>query len=496
MDRPVLTLGDYYQLLQKQGLLAPNTSFAGNLAHRVPAVSYDSRAVAPGGLFLCKGAAFRQEYLEQALGQGAAAYVSERVYDVSAPCIQVTDIRRAMGVIADAAWGHPSGQVKVVGLTGTKGKTTTAWFIKAILDHWRRGQHPVGLLSSILTDDGVTRAPAVLTTPEPLELQRHLFNAATAGCGYVVMECSSQALKYGRVIGVELEVGAFLNLGEDHISPKEHPTAEDYFQSKLKIFDHSKTAVVNLDSDRAGEIVAAAGKCETMSVYALDYARDLKRTGAGMTFTTPVAGNDETFSIPMLGDFNVSNALCAISVCALLGVPAEHIRPGLASARVPGRMELYQNAGKTVVVDYAHNGMAMEALLRAVGEHFPGKRICVVFGSVGDKALDRRESLGTAAGALADHIYLTEDDPGSEDVTAICREIGKYVRAQGKEYTIIPDRTQAIKEAIAAAGEDTVVVLAGKGAEQAQKRKNGPQVCPSDGMLAKKYLGLPLGEVL
>lgn len=496
LDRPRLPLGDYYQLLLKNGLLAENRPLSADLTRPVEAVTCDSRSAVPGSLFICKGAAFKEEYLSQAVGRGAFAYVSESAYDsVPAPCIRVTDVRAAMGLLADAAWGHPSGAVQVIGITGTKGKTTTAYFIKSILDCWREreGLHPVGLLSTIVTDDGVQRRPATLTTPEPLDLQRHLWNAANAGCGYVVMECSSQALKYGRMTGVELAVAAFLNIGEDHISPKEHPTPEDYFQSKLMIFDQAKSAVVNLDSDRAEEILAAAGPHGPVSTYSLTSARDLARTGEGMTFTLSLDGTGETFTLPLTGDFNVSNALCAISVCAMAGVPLWAIREGLAQAHVPGRMETYANQGKTVIVDYAHNGMALEALLRSVRADYPGAPITLLFGCTGGKGLDRREGMGKAAGQYADAILLTEDDPGPEEVEDICAEIGTYIAPFGKTWTVIPDRERAIQAAIETAPEGTVVVLAGKGSEMEQKRKNGPEPCVPDGMLARKYLGLPLG---
>ncbi len=489
MPRPRLPLGEYYQLLLKNGLLADTAPLSIDLTRPISSVTCDSRSAVPGSLFLCKGAAFKADYLSQALAKGAVAYVSETPYDVPAPCIQVTDIRAAMGLLADAAWGHPSGSLFVIGITGTKGKTTTAYFLKSILDCWREkeGLHSVGLLSTIVTDDGVQRRPATLTTPEPLDLQRHLWNAKEAGCGYVVMECSSQALKYGRMTGVELAAAVFLNLGEDHISPKEHPTAEDYFQSKLKIFDYARTAVVNLDSDRAGEVLAAAQECEKAVTYSLR-GKTLSRRSGGLSFSALYAGKEEAFFLPMTGDFNVSNALAALAVCELLQVPAETARQGLAQAHVPGRMETYAAGGKTVIVDYAHNGMALEALLRSVREDYPNAPVALVFGCTGGKGLDRREGMGKAAGKYADTIYLTEDDPGPEEVEAICAEIGTYIAPFGKGYTVIPDREKAIRTAIETAPDGAVVVLAGKGSEMEQKRKNGPEPCVPDGMLAQKYL--------
>lgn len=500
MERPQLPLGDYYQLLLNNGLLTDLTPLAAELTRTVTAVTCDSRSALPGSLFLCKGAAFKQEYLEEALRRGAFVYVSETPYHVPAPCIRVRDIRLAMGLLADRAWGHPSGKLSIVGITGTKGKTTTAYFLKSILDQWRKAQglHPAGLLSTIVTDDGHQRKPAVLTTPEPLDLQRHLWNAADTGCGFVVMEASSQALKYGRMMGVELSAAVFLNIGEDHISPKEHPTLEDYFQSKLKIFHQARCAVVNLDDPRADEILAAAQKCQTVVTYSMKektahlFAREVSRSGAGLAFTAVYGGKEERFELPMTGDFNVSNALAALCVCQLAGVPVEHVKAGLAAAHVPGRMETYHKAGKTVIVDYAHNGMALAALLRSVKADYPGQRVTVVFGCTGGKGLDRREGMGKAAGELADRIILTEDDPGPEDVEAICTEIGGYITPFGKDYTVVPDRETAVKAAVEGAPSPAVIVLAGKGSEMRQLRKNGPEPCVPDGMLAKKYLGLPM----
>lgn len=499
MERPQLPLSDYWRRLLTCDELTDPAYPAVDLSQTITAVTCDSRSAVPGCLFLCKGAAFRPDYLTQALEKGAVAYVSEQPYDVAAPCIQVRNIRRAMGLLADQAWGHPSGHLKLVGLTGTKGKTTIAYFLKHILDRWRKaeGLHPVGLLSTIVTDDGVLSRPARLTTPEPLDLQRHLWNAVNAGCGYLVMEESSQALKYGRVRGVELAVALFSNFGEDHISPREHPTKEDYFQSKLKIFDQAKTAVINWDDPACPQILERAReKCGRVLTFSLgDRAADVcgwdaVRKGEGMTFKARWSEQESQLYIPMSGIFNVSNALAALAVCELLEVPVCHVVEGLAQARVPGRMETYHRDDRTVIVDYAHNGMSLAALLKAVRQDYPGLPVTVVFGCTGDKGWDRREGMAKAADQYADRIILTEDDAGSVPVAQVCEEIAAHIHAHS--YETILDREKAVQTAIEGCPIPGVVVLAGKGSDDHQLRPNGLEPCVPDGLLARKYLGLPL----
>ena len=269
-NRTRLPLGDYYQLLLRHGLLADAAPLTADLTHPVSLVSCDSKLVIPNTLFVCKGVKFKEEYLRSAMEQGAFAYVSEREYPaVPLPCIRVTDIRKAMGLLADRAYGHPSGALRITGITGTKGKTTTAYYIKSIVDAWLAGQghRESALLSTIVTDDGVERRPAKLTTPEPLDLQRHLWNAVSAGADYLTMEVSSQALMYGRVIGVELACAVFLNIGEDHISPVEHPDLEDYLNSKLLIFQQARSACVCLDCDHVERVRAAAAACPRVVTF-------------------------------------------------------------------------------------------------------------------------------------------------------------------------------------------------------------------------------------
>ena len=499
MNPPRLPLGDYYQLLLRADLLTQRAPLGADLTRPVALVSCDSRKVIPGTLFVCKGAAFREEFLRDAARQGAFAYVGERSYpDVPLPCLEVSDIRAAMGLLADLAYGHPSAGLRVTGITGTKGKTTTAYYLKSILDlHLARtGGRESALLSTIVTDDGVERRPAKLTTPEPLDLQRHLFNARSVDAQYLTMEVSSQALKYGRVIGVELACAIFLNIGEDHISPIEHPDWEDYFASKLRIFRQARAACVNLDSDHAGRILEAAGACGRVVTFsrrdaaAQVYAGEVGKRGADTVFSVRTPRWAGELTLPTPGLFNVENALAAVAACEIYQIPPRTVADGLAAAFVPGRMERYTSADGQicVIVDYSHNGMSLETALRSLRREYPGRELTVLFGCTGGKGLDRREGMGRAAGELADRILLTEDDPGPEEVEDICRDVGRYIAAQGRDYTVEPDRERAVERAILQAVRPAVVLLAGKGCEVFQKRKNGPEPCLPDGELARRAL--------
>ncbi len=499
MDQPRLPLGAYYQLLLRHGLLADRTPPGADLTRTVSLVSCDSKRVLPDTLFLCKGAGFKEDYLRSAMEQGAFAYVSEIPYPgVPLPCIRVTDIRRAMGLLADLAYGHPSGALRITGITGTKGKTTTAYYLNAILDGWlaAQGRRRSALLSTIVTDDGVERRPAKLTTPEPLDLQRHLFHAASADVGWLTMEVSSQALKYGRVIGVDLSCAVFLNIGEDHISPVEHPDLEDYLNSKLLIFRQAAAACVNLDSDQADRIRAAARACPTVVTFshrnpaAAVYGSAIRKEDGCTVFHVRTPSYERDMAISTPGLFNVENALAAIAVSEVYGIPAEYVAGGLLRAFVPGRMEHYQSAdgALSVIVDYSHNGMSLRNALSSVRQEYPGRELTVLFGCTGGKGIDRREGMGEAAGELADRVILTEDDPGPEAVEDICADIGVFLKRHGRAYTVIPNRERAVETAILEAERPGVILLAGKGCETQQKRKNGPEPCTPDGELARRAL--------
>ena len=494
------TLNDYIALLEQRGLLAAPVPEALEREAPVELVSYDSREVVPGTLFLCKGAHFRESFLHMAGEKGAVAYVSERPYlSVDLPCILVSDMRQAIAPLADKFYDHPSGKLKVIGLTGTKGKTTASYYLKFILDSYlaEQGKPDCGLVSSIETWDGAERFESHMTTPEPLELQRHFAHALEAGMEYLVMEVSSQALKYHRSLCMDFAAAAFLNIGYDHISPIEHPDFEDYFSSKLKLFRQGAVNCVNLDCGHAPRVLEAAraAGAPVLTFSRRDegadvYASQVRKEGQGLLFRARTPRYERELRLPMPGLFNVENALAAAALCEALDIPERHVYAGLARARVPGRMEVYTSADQrvTAIVDFAHNGMSFENLCRSAQAEYPGQRLVALFGSVGDKALDRRKTLGEVAGKYAHLSVITEDDSGEEDTRSICEEIASYVAAQGGAYTIELNRGEAIRRAILDCTEPTVLLIAGKGTETYQKRGQEYVETPTDGEYTRAFL--------
>lgn len=485
-------LSEYISCLREKGLLKSCPDAFEDKP--VLCLTADNREAEAGALFVCKGAHFREEYLADACRRGAVAYVSERRYGEACPAIIVSDIRRAMAHLAVMFFDNAPSRLTTVGITGTKGKSTTAYYIKAILDAYLGRE--CAILSSIDNYDGVVREESHLTTPEPIDLHRHFDNAVKSGISHLVMEVSSQALKYDRVFGFTLDVACFNNIGIDHISPIEHADFEDYFTSKLKIFDICKTACINTASDHADRIRAAADasgcRIVTFGYRPEDdiYCRSISEREDGTYFTVRTPNFERELVITMPGRFNVENALSAIAACTVLGVPEQYIARALKGARAPGRMELFssEDGRVAVIVDYAHNELSFRALYDAVASRYPGRHVTTVFGCPGGKAQLRRHDLGSVAGERSDRVIITEEDSGEEPFADIAADIASYLEAAGCSYDIVEDRGDAIRRAITERGGDRVILITGKGRETRQKRGTQYIDTPSDVMYAEKYL--------
>lgn len=490
------SLSEYVKRLDRAGFIS-GYDLKGRDGELVKLLTYNSKSVVAGTLFICKGAAFKEDYLKEAVASGAIAYVSETAYGVDVPCILVSDIRKAMPVLADLYFCRPWDNLNLIGITGTKGKSTTAYYIKAIIDDYMAavGGRESAVISSIDVYDGVIKKESHITTPEVVELLEHFRHAVDSGIDYLEMEVSSQALKYDRVDGVTFDVGVFLNISEDHISPVEHADFDDYLESKLRIFAQTKTACVNLDSDACDRIMAAAQAAGSIVTFGTAKNADIRgyrirKKGMDTVFNVVCDRFDQEFVLEMPGLFNVENALAAIAIAYVLNIPVEYMYSGLKRARSSGRMELYHSKDHKVVaiVDYAHNKLSFDKLFSSTMEEYKGHRIVTIFGCPGKKAFIRRRDLGTIAGKFSDKVYLVAEDPGYEPVEQISRDIAQYVEAQGCPYELIEDRGEAIAKAVLEVTEPTVILITGKGNETRQKYGSEYLDCPSDVEYTKKFI--------
>ncbi|MBP2623369.1 UDP-N-acetylmuramoyl-L-alanyl-D-glutamate--L-lysine ligase [Streptococcus oricebi] len=445
------------------------------------ALSYDSRKVDEKTLFFVKGENFKKEFLEEAVGAGLTFYVSEKDFELAIPVILVNDIKQAMSLIAMEFYGNPQDKLKLLAFTGTKGKTTTAYFAYHIL---KEGHKPALLSTMNTTLDGQTFFKSSLTTPESLDLLDMMAQAVANGRTHLIMEVSSQAYLKKRVYGLTFDVGVFLNISPDHIGPIEHPNFEDYFYHKRLLMEHSRAVIINSGMDHF-QLLKEQVAGQDHDFYGPGSANYIENSQA---FSFRSQGKlSEDFDIQLIGLFNQENALAAGLACLRLGASREEIKRGIAATRVPGRMEVLTQAnGAKVFVDYAHNGESLKKLLEVVESHQTGK-IILILGATGNKGQSRRKDFGLL---LNQHpqveLILTADDPNFEDPAQIAQEIASYIE---RPVAIEVDRELAIKEALSRTQQvGDAVIIAGKGADAYQIVKGEKVAYLGDYPIAEKYL--------
>jgi len=451
---------------------------AGHVDVDIASLEYDSRKVSKGSLFVCL-TGFRadgHEYIPAAVAAGAVALVVER--EVDAPegvaVIRVKDSRYALALLSAAWFDHPAEKMTVIGLTGTKGKTTTAHMVKSILE---AAGHKVGMIGTIGAVVGTEKLTTKNTTPESYELHSLFARMVDAGCSHVVMEASSQGFKLHRTAGINFDVGVFLNLSPDHIGEGEHASFEEYRDCKSMLFSQCKKGLINVDDEHWQAITArAACPITTMSVagkadYCVGEVKELRQTGfLGSEFTASGV-LEGSFLLNMPGKFNVSNGLAALAATHMVGVDSAAIAKGLKSVYVKGRTQVLDTPGHyTLLIDYAHNAVSMENLLTMLRSYNPGRLICL-FGGGGNRARARRWDMGEISGKYADLTVLTMDNPRDEEVESINEDIKTGLAKHNGKYISIPDRADAIRWVMDNAQEGDIIALIGKGHEEYQEIK-------------------------
>jgi UDP-N-acetylmuramoyl-L-alanyl-D-glutamate--2,6-diaminopimelate ligase len=447
----------------------------------ITGITYDSRRVMPGNLFVAMRGVNTDghRFVEAAIDRGAAAVMLERDSSLNprATRIKVRDARQTLALAAARFYDHPSQQLKVVGVTGTNGKTTTAFMVKAIME---AAGMPAGLIGTVQYQIGQRIIPASRTTPESVEIQDMMSQMLRAGCGGVSMEVSSHALDQHRVAGVDYDVAIFTNLSQDHLDY--HQTMEEYFEAKIKLFKMSGIkrkpgrAVVNADNEYGRKLIARLGGENAVVTYGVSSeaaikAHDVRVSADGTYFVVRTPQGSRPIALPLIGRYNVSNALAATGAALALGIDLGSVEAALTRMpAVPGRLErLNLRQDFNVYVDYAHTEDALRNVLMTVSE-LTKNRLIVVFGCGGDRDTGKRTPMGEAACQLADFSILTTDNPRGEEPREIIRQIeeGFPVGAQNR-YQVIVDRRDAIERALDIARPGDSVLIAGKGHETYQE---------------------------
>lgn len=453
-----------------------HTMVQGSTDIEVTELVYDSRKVTPGCLFVCiKGTAVDgHTFVREVAAHGAAAVLVQE--DVQAPknvtVIQVKDSRYGLALLSCAWFHYPAEKLKVIGVTGTKGKTTTTYMVKSILEN---AGYKVGLIGTIEAIIGNNVIPANNTTPESWIVQKYFHQMVEAGCQCVVMEVSSQGLMMHRTAGIPFEIGIFTNIEPDHIGPGEHSSFEDYMRCKGLLFRQCRVGIVNVDDKRWQDVL----KGHTCALETFGFSEDadlramnpqlVKKPGyLGVSYTAQgLVDMDVEIDVP--GKFSIYNSLTAIAICRHFQVTEQDMKQALKAAKVKGRIEMVKVSDHfTLMIDYAHNAMSLKSLLTTLKEYEPARLVCL-FGCGGNRSKLRRYEMGEVSGKLADLTVITSDNPRFEEPQEIIDDIKKGMAKTDGKFVEIADRKEAIRYVIANGQPGDVIVLAGKGHEDYQE---------------------------
>lgn len=461
-----------------------NLKAKGNLDIEINYLKNYSKDVKQGDMFIAiKGfVEDGHKYISEAIENGAKAILiqEDMIKDIiglvpeDVTLITAKDTRKAMALCACNFYDNPSRKLQLIGVTGTKGKTTTTFMIKSILE--KQGIK-TGIVGTIVAYAGNKKLEdSDRTTPDSIKLQEFFSKMVQEGCQACVMEVSSQSLKLHRVDGCDFNIGIFTNFSEEHISAKEHSDMQDYFNSKVKLFQMCKYGYINVDDINTIKVPKFAPNC-MIKTYGIDnecdlLAKDITITNSYVDFRVKINGKNERVKTDIPGRFSVYNSLAAICVAERLGCSTDNIKQALETVKVPGRSELVDNKlGLTIMIDYAHTPESLESILKAVKAYTRG-RVISVFGCGGDRNTTKRPIMGAISGKIAAYTIITSDNPRTEDPEAIVKQIEEGIKKTKAGYECIVDRTEAIRKAIKMANKNDIIVLAGKGHETYQEINN------------------------
>lgn len=456
----------------------------------------DSRKIVKGCIFVCiKGTVFDgHTFIDEAIKQGAAAIITEDEVEITqnrknTTFIAAADCRNTLALVSAAYFGHPSKRLFTIGITGTKGKTTTAFMVREILE---RCGYKTGLIGTIEIITGSRHIESANTTPESYDVQRYFKEMADNGCKCVVMEVSSQALMMKRCAGITFDIGVFTNLEPDHIGPNEHASFEDYMHCKGLLFKQCKIGIVNFDDEHTNKVLE--GHTCSVETYGLNEGANLRAVNiqyvhepGHISTEYDIEGEKLHIKLSLPGKFSVYNSLCAVAVTRHLDVDEEKLKEALLTVAVKGRVEPVKVSDKFILmIDYAHNAMSLKSILETLREYNP-KRLVSVFGCGGNRSKLRRYEMGEVSGKLADFTIITSDNPRFEEPLDIIADIRSSIEKTGGDFIEIPDRKEAIRYAIEHGREGDIIVLAGKGHEDYQEIK-GVKYPMDERMLIKEVL--------